>query len=95
MVQKCITDLDVDYVSLDALIKGLGHLKAEYGTGEFRKYSEPYSDYESIGFFIEVPETDSEMAQRLQQEKLYADMREEHEKKEFARLQAKFGGDKA
>jgi hypothetical protein len=72
---------------LKLLVKTYGEKATLDSTCE--KYSD--SDKEYLRVFTMEPETDDEMNARIAQEDRYAAIREDHDRREFERLQAKFG----
>jgi hypothetical protein len=91
MVQKEVRSFDPEY-SLKQLKANIEDLIESYGENAvISKTSDGWSDYEYLALFVEVPETDYQMHHRLHFEAKCKAEREAHDKKEFERLQAKFG----
>jgi predicted oxidoreductase len=91
MVQKEVSSFDPEY-SLKQLKANIENLIESYGENAvISKTSDGWSDYEYLAVFVEVLETDSQMHARLQFEAKCNAEREARDKKEFERLQAKFG----
>ena len=72
---------------LQKLVKTYGEKATLDSTCE--EYSD--SDKEYLRVFTMEPETDAEMNARIAQEEKYAAMAEERDRREFERLQEKFG----
>lgn len=92
MVHKEVDTLSLDYVSLGDAVQMIESLINAYGgDAQILKTSDRYDPtYDYFGVFVDVPETDSQMADRIQRETEHAAYREDFERKEFARLQKKF-----
>lgn len=84
--------INLDYDTLDEVLTRLQKYREEVGGNAFfetRYYS--YNDDTYMALMTTRPETDAEMAQRIEIEKYAAVKTEEAERKEFERLAKKFG----
>lgn len=79
--------------SLDRAILELDEALRASVTFEVDSESEPYGNGEYPKLYIKWrrPETDEEMNRRLAHQKQYAEMRVEHERREYERLQKIYG----
>ena len=84
--------LDLEYKTLQSARDLLDELIEKYGsTAKIEYHQQPWSDESYLYVFENKPETDEQMATRIaNEEKLEAD-RDARDRKEFERLQAKFG----
>lgn len=83
--------IDLDYDTLDEVLTRFQKYREEVGGDAFfeiRYYS--YRDYTYMALMTKRPETDAEMAQRIEIEKYAAAKTEDAERKEFERLTKKF-----
>lgn len=83
--------INLDYDTLDEVLTRLQKYREEIGGDAFfetRFYS--YSDDTYMALMTTRPETDAEMAQRIEIEKYAAAKTEDAERKEFERLTKKF-----
>ena len=84
--------LDLEYKTLQSARDLLDELIAEYGpTARIDYHQQPYSEDSYLYVFENRPETDEQMAFRIANEEKWEADREERDRKEFERLQAKFG----
>ena len=93
MKEQCYVG-NFDYDKLSAVLERIQQLIEDYGPdAEIRNHCEPYSssDKEYMYVYKSEPETDKEMAERIANEEKWAKAREERDRVEFERLQAKFG----
>jgi siroheme synthase (precorrin-2 oxidase/ferrochelatase) len=84
----------LDSCTLGEAVEQLKKLVQTYGEkatldSTCEQYSD--SDKEYLRVFVDEPETDDEMNARIAQEERYAAMAENRDRREFERLQAKFG----
>ena len=92
LILKEVTTLDIDGYLLKDVVKNLTELLAEYGPdAQVSEEQHQYQDGRYMALLRPTPETDAEMAQRINQEAINAARRERIERQEFERLQAKFG----
>lgn len=90
-VWKEQTTLFIENENLGGAAKIIVELIARYGSdAKISNYAEPYSDKEYLHVMTEEFETDAQMAKRIANEEKWAKDKEERDKAEFARLQAKF-----
>lgn len=83
--------LDLEYCTLQEARDKLDALIAEYGpTAKINYYQLPYTEDSYLYVFKERFETDEEMSARIATEEQHEKVREERDRKEFERLQAKF-----
>lgn len=92
-VWREVTSLDLELVSLSDVIDTLQRYREEYGDAtriekEFYQYDDGY--YWAV--MQERDETDVEMLTRINQEEQREAWQTEHDRREFERLVAKFGG---
>lgn len=101
-ISKKIITTDVDTISPYELASTLNNLKeqidrwiASYGPDARLNYdrngSDPYSDSPEFQIQVQREETDEEYEKRIRDEKEWIDSRDKHDRKEFERLQKKFG----
>jgi hypothetical protein len=86
--------VDLDCCTLVEAVERLKKLLDTYGfyatlDSTCEQYSD--SDQKYLRVFVDEPETDAEMQYRIEQEERYAAMAEDRDRREFERLQAKFG----
>ena len=87
--------LDLEYKTLQSARDLLDELIAEYGpTAKIEYHQQPWSDESYLYVFQNCPETDEEMATRIALEEKWEADRDARDRKEFERLQAKFGAAK-
>ena len=94
VVPKEKTSIDFVYDTLERVLKKVEQLIQEYGKdAKIMCHCEPYSDSarEYMYIYVNEPETDKEMANRIAQEEKSAKYFEERDAAEFKRLQEKFG----
>ena len=86
------TSIDFEYHTLDEAIANLQRYREDYG-GDARidERHHKYSDGTYLAIMVKEPETDLEMTKRIAQEEHYAAQQEERDRKDFERLQKKFG----
>ena len=86
------TSIDFEYDTLDKAIANLQRYREDYG-GDARidERHHEYSDGTYLAIMVNEPETDKEMASRIAREEHHAARQEEYERKEYERLQKKFG----
>ena len=92
MIEVEYTSIDFEYNTLDEAIERLQKYREELGGDarfDTRHYS--YSDDTYLAIMTKRPETDAEMAHRIAREERLAVQQEEFERREFERLQNKFG----
>lgn len=92
-VWREVTSLDLDYDSLADVITTLERYRAAYGDAtRIQKQEYGYGD---DGYYWAVmqerDETDAEMHKRIAQELLWEAEQAEQDRRDFARLKAKFG----
>lgn len=83
--------IDLDYHTLDEVLTRFQKYREEVGGDAFfeiRYHS--HRDYTYMALMTKRPETDAEMAQRIEIEKYAAAKTEDAERKEFERLTKKF-----
>lgn len=79
--------------TIDRAILFLQKMKEEYPDA-FINYEEDVSSYDSryvMALKIMVDETDEQYAERIDKEERYEYLREEHDRKQYEALKAKFG----
>ena len=84
--------IDLDYHTLDEVLTRFQKYREEVGGDAFfeiRYYS--YRDHTYMALMTKRPETDAEMAQRIEIEEYAAAKVEDAERQEFERLAKKFG----
>lgn len=87
-----VASFNPEYSTLLEVKKQVENWIERYGpNATFAWVQEPYSDYRSLVLQIDRPETDLEMRNRIANEESWEEAREEREKKEYERLQKKFG----
>ena len=87
---------DFDGHSLRQVADRIAVLIAQYGPdASIGEHSYPYDDEKYQYVFKKIPETDEQMSERIAQEEKWFAGDEEHERREFERLQAKFGAKSA
>jgi hypothetical protein len=87
---------DFDGYTLQQVAARIKGLIAQYGpTASIGKHTYPYDDGEYQYVFKEIPETDEQMNERIANEERWFAGDEERERREFERLQAKFGAKSA
>lgn len=94
MVPKEQTSIDFEYDTLELVLKKVKELIQDYGKdAKIMCRREPYSDSdrEHMYIYVDEPETDKEMAERIAHEEKYAKLKEERDAAEYKRLQEKFG----
>ena len=94
MVSKEQTYVNFEYDTLGSVLQQVKQLIKEYGKdAKIMCHGDAYSnsDKEYMYVYMDEPETDDEMAKRIAYEEKWAKKAEEHEAREFKRLQAKFG----
>lgn len=94
MVPNERTSIDFEYDTLEQVLKKVNKLIQEYGKdAKIMCRAEPYSDSdrEHMYIYVDGPETDNEMAERIAQEEKSAKFFEERDAAEYKRLQEKFG----
>lgn len=92
IVKREIGELDVDYCTAEEVIDVLkGYIQSHGDAVKLYVEDRDYGDYKYISVTIMAPEDDKQYAKRVEQEEYYAALNEERERKEFERLQAKFG----
>lgn len=84
--------VDLEYTTLQSARDQLDALIAEYGpTAEIKPYQAPWTDTEYLYVFQNHTETDEQMAERIANEERWEAAQDERDRKEYERLQAKFG----
>ena len=84
--------IDFEYNTLDESIDKLQHYRADYGgDARIEERHREYSDGTYLAIMVNELETDKEMAHRIAREEKYAAQQEEFDRREFERLQNKFG----
>lgn len=86
---RCKEDLDLDYKTLDEVSKLIQDLIVEYGSSALIYEKRPGH----LGVYVQEPETDKEMADRIALEEKYAARKLEVERKQYEELRAKFKGE--
>lgn len=91
IIEGSTDEFTIRYMLLDDVIERLSALRVEYGPTSELIIEE---DYGSIQTYVTYKreETDEEYAQRIEAERSRQARQEEKERREFERLQAKFGG---
>lgn len=83
--------LDLEYTSLERLRNMINSAISAYSEeAVVHKTSIPYSDSDYYAIFVEEPETDEEMARRIETEEKYEKNREYYERQQYEALKAKF-----
>lgn len=91
ILPRCKEDLDLDYKTLSEVSKLIQDLIVEYGQSAVIYEERPGH----LGVYVQEPETDKEMADRIAEEEKYAARKLEVERRQYEELRAKFeGGDK-
>ena len=86
------SDLDLEYLSLQEALDCIKELIAKYGKkATIRKYSPDYSNSEYLGVYVDRPETDKEMAARIDREAQREAQQDRRDAEDYARLKSKFG----
>lgn len=86
------TSIDFEYDTLDEAIANLQRYREEYGgAARIEERHRAYSDGTYLAIMVYEPETDKEMTTRIAREEHYAAQQEERDRKDFERLQKKFG----
>lgn len=84
--------IDFDYDTLDEAIAKLQSHREDYGgDARIEERHHEYSDGTYLAIMVNEPETGKEMASRIAREEHHAARQEEYERKEYERLQKKFG----
>jgi hypothetical protein len=83
---RCKEDLDLDYITLDAVSKIVQDLIVRYGSSALIYEERPGH----LGVFVQEAETDKEMAERIALEEEYAARRLEVERRQYEELKARF-----
>lgn len=92
LISKEVDTLYVSYTSLKDLKAEIDRFISAYGEDAYTELEQQaYSDSFQVSVYAEVLETEVEYQTRLQQEDSANKRREEHERKEYQRLQKKFG----
>lgn len=92
-VWREVTSVHMDYMSLDGMIAEFQNYRNQYGAHtRIEKQEYAYEDGYYYAIMQERDETDEEMNRRISQEERWAEERAAHERAEFDRLKAKFGG---
>lgn len=92
MVWRDKESFDFDGEDLDSVISRLSQAKVEYGgNARFDVHTYSYEDREYLFLQVEEEETDEEYAIRLKREEIANKNREEFDRREYERLQKKFG----
>ena len=86
VLPRCKEDLDLDYKTLDEVSKLIQDLIVEYGSSAVI-YEERRGH---LGVYVQEPETDKEMAERIAEEEKYAARKLEVERRQYEELRAKF-----
>ena len=86
---RCKEDLDLDGKTLDEVSKLIQDLLAEYGQSALI-YDKRLGD---LCVYVQEPETDKEMADRIALEEKYAARKLEVERRQYEELRAKFKGE--
>lgn len=86
VLPKCKEDLDLDYKTLSEVSKLIQDLIAEYGSSALIYEQRPGH----LGVYVQEPETDKEMAERIAEEEKYAARKLEVERRQYEELRAKF-----
>ena len=97
MVSKEQTSLSLNYSSLGSILEEIQRCIELYGkdaTVFMRCEAYSNSDKEYPYVYMDVPETDAEMAKRIAQEEEWDKNREESDKANYARLQKIYGDKK-
>ena len=91
MIIKEQTTLDIDGRLLKDVIKNLTALLEQYGDkAQISKETYHYEEGTYLALMLPVPETDAEMAYRLNLEQQSKEAREKRDRAEYERLAAKF-----
>lgn len=91
MIEVEYTSIDFEYNTLDEAIERLQKYRAELGGDAwFAIHYQRYNDGTYLALMTKRPETDAEMAQRIEIEEYAAAKTEDAERKEFERLTKKF-----
>jgi len=91
MVDEAVTSLDIEYSTLEGAANQIAELIKQYGEDAKLQYHYPdYSETKYMYVFRKRPETDLEMAKRIQYEADMAVRQEEADRVNYARLKAKF-----
>jgi siroheme synthase (precorrin-2 oxidase/ferrochelatase) len=91
-IARKVDTIDVDNSKLTDLVDRMKSLIEEYGDGVYISREEyDYSDDFYYVVMVIVPETDEEMATRIEHESIRAAILANPERKEYERLKAKFG----
>lgn len=96
MRETAMENADFDGYTLQQVADRIAALIAEYGpTASIGKHTYEYDEGEYLYVFKEIPETDEQMNERIANEERWFAGDEERERREFERLQAKFGAKSA
>ena len=88
---RCKEDIDLDYTTLGEVSKLIQDLIIRYGSSALIYEKRPGH----LGVYVQEPETDKEMADRIALEEKYAARKIEVERRQYEELRSKFeGGDK-
>ena len=91
MIDEAVTSLDIEYSTLEGAANQIAEMIKLYGENAKLQYHYPdYSETKYMYVFRKRPETDLEMAKRIQYEADQAARREEADRVNYARLKAKF-----
>ena len=86
------TSINFEYDTLDKAIANLQRHREDYGgAARIEERHCKYEDGTYLAIMVNEPETDKEMTYRIAREEKYAAQREEFDRREFERLQNKFG----
>jgi len=85
--------LDLDCSTLSDALETIQSLIDRYGPDAIMiyDYEELYSENKYLALYVEVPETDQEMARRIKEEERWESEKTARDRAEFERLKAKFG----
>ena len=93
MVSKEMESFSIDYSTLEDVLAQTKRMIKSYGKGakifmRCEQYSDSDKEYPYV--YMDVPETDEEMAKRIAQEEEWSRRDDEREAAEYKRLQAKY-----
>jgi hypothetical protein len=94
MLDKEMERFDVEYDTLSSILTKVTDMIVKYGsdaTVQMQREAYSDSDQQYAYVFMKVPETDAEMALRIEQETRYQRDNKERELATLKRLQAKYG----